>query len=85
MIREFTKEDHYHANLLAQRGTLLKQAGAPSSAEHKLPNAIDVEFFPASDLAPVSPKGLQHVVAGLRRLAEWRTSLNTLSAAPEMK
>jgi len=76
MIEGFTEEDHYLVILLAPRGTLIKQAGVPSSVHLELPNTIDVEFFPSGDLTLITPKGVQHVANGLRRLVKWRAFLD---------
>ena len=69
-IEDFANEDHYLANLLAPRGVLIKQVGVPSYVDLELPNAIDVDFFPTSQLVHISPKGAKHVSAGLLRLAD---------------
>ena len=77
MEGSFHQSDHDLANLMLPRGNIITAPGDPDSVNFDLPNTIDCEVLPPLDQAVGKPRGYKHVAAGLRRLTEWRSFLDT--------
>jgi hypothetical protein len=63
-------EDIYLANLLAPRVNIIKYVGDSTSVDLDLLPTIEVGFFHAGTLFPITTKGVHHVFKGLRRMGE---------------
>ncbi len=79
----FSSEDLQTAFLLAPRGMVITLRGDPRSVAKELPQTVDTDVIPLGRLSPGSTRGVKHVVAGIRRLTDWRRFLDILGASPD--
>ena len=77
----FTLDELKTTFLLAPRGLVITMLGDPSNVSKDLPPTVDTDVIQAGPLSPMSARGVRHVVAGIRRLADWRHFLGILEGA----
>jgi hypothetical protein len=68
----FTADELHTALLLAPRVLVITVQGDPSSVAKDLPPTVDTDVLPTGPLSSGSARSVKHVVAGMRRLSDWR-------------
>jgi len=68
--------------MIAPRGNIITTVGDPNFVAQDLSSTIQTDVIPSLDAVAAAPKGVRIVVAGLRKISEWRAFFHLHSIAP---